>query len=270
MVLCFGFLVLAGARNSVTGNCVTVTVTEHNVSCHVSISKKRGRTPQTSNNSSHLLKITISHFSSSSFSFVVLTIMTTPSPRCMTNGLQRHCSLLYSRKGSYQAKKIFSYQSKTEHETPKILTAGFQPTDFTAQGVYMGSTFLEYPPRPLPQLDASALLDPKSYCRKSVFTSGTPSISGGEAARRLLNGRNLLLEIMRRELHSNNNSNNRGDGDRKIYVLRGHGVPTQLLQYHLDVANQWLQQHSSGGGLIRQRYHQLKVENRLGSFYVDR
>jgi hypothetical protein len=47
-------------------------------------------------------------------------------------------------------------------ESLSVLTQGFQPTAFTAEGVYIGSTYLAFPPQTLPEVDVSALtIDPK-------------------------------------------------------------------------------------------------------------
>mmetsp|Transcript_6985 Transcript_6985/g.15404 ORF Transcript_6985/g.15404 Transcript_6985/m.15404 type:complete len:602 (+) Transcript_6985:205-2010(+) len=50
---------------------------------------------------------------------------------------------------------------------------------------------------PLPLLDASPLLDPRSYSRKSAIPGGTVTVSGGDAARRLARGRVRLGDIVR-------------------------------------------------------------------------
>jgi len=123
--------------------------------------------------------------------------------------------------------------------TSAVLTKGFHPTGITEKGVYMGSTFLEIPPLPLPQLDASAMLDSKSYCRKTALPSGSTSISGLDAAKRLAQGKRHFLQTMEKELKKREES-------RRLYFLKGHGVPIQLLQYQLDTAFQWLErQHGT-------------------------
>lgn len=148
-------------------------------------------------------------------------------------------------------KKVRSSYSSSVLNDPPVLTRGFYPTDITNQGVYMGSTFLEHPPQPLPQLHASAFLDPKGYCRSSA--QATTTISGGDAARRLIRGKRNLVETMRKEIQEQQYV-------KKLYILKGHGVPDQVLNHLLDAAQQWLPMDA----------HEVAVQNLFGALNFDR
>lgn len=139
-------------------------------------------------------------------------------------------------------------------QEPPVVSEGFYPTATTNQGVYMGTTFLEYPPQPLPQLFATALLDPKTYCKQSA--SSTSTISGSDAARRLLRGKRNFWETMRHELVSKNNRE-----VQKMYLLQGHGVPVQLWRHLLDAAYTWLHH--------RDHVQELSVQNLFGANQFD-
>eukprot|EP00521_Asterionellopsis_glacialis_P007902 CAMPEP_0195288644 /NCGR_PEP_ID=MMETSP0707-20130614/5229_1 /TAXON_ID=33640 /ORGANISM="Asterionellopsis glacialis, Strain CCMP134" /LENGTH=365 /DNA_ID=CAMNT_0040348541 /DNA_START=103 /DNA_END=1200 /DNA_ORIENTATION=+ len=141
------------------------------------------------------------------------------------------------------------------HHTNGILSAGFQPTAITRNGVYVGSTFLEFPPCPLPELDVSALMDKRRYgLRAAAKYAGTRTkTNGSDAAIRLIQGQQKLLDTMQQEFEQSN---------RRYYMLKGHGVPTQLLQYHLDTAHNWFEQHVNA--------RELAVENVFGVLKADR
>lgn len=139
-------------------------------------------------------------------------------------------------------------------QDPPVISQGFYPTAITTNGVYMGSTFLEHPPETLPHLFASAILDPKTYCKQSA--SSTSTISGGDAARRLLRGKRNFRQTMRQELTS------RPKDVQKIYILQGHGVPVQLWEHILYVAQTWLQSEESA--------YEVSVQNVFGAFHFDR
>lgn len=78
----------------------------------------------------------------------------------------------------------------------------------------------------LPLVNASALLDTQHYCVRTA--SASTSRSGTEAARRLLRGKRELVHVLRDQLSVDHPSS---------FVLQGHGVPPQLLQYHVDLAD---------------------------------
>jgi len=137
---------------------------------------------------------------------------------------------------SNRDKQFFSQVEKLRsslHYDPPVLTKGFYPTAITKNGVYIGSTYLEFPSQSLPQLHASAVLDPKHFCRISAAPNAT--INGSDAAQRLIRGKRKLLETMREETKRQANKD-----ERKLYILRDHGVPIQLLQHHLNIADSWL------------------------------
>lgn len=88
----------------------------------------------------------------------------------------------------------------------------------------------------LPVMNASALLDPLKYCktssRLSFNRSGVNrSISGSDAARRLLRGKKDFI-LAARSLKS------------QPCLLEGHGVPPQLFQHCIDMADVLLLQYS--------------------------
>ena len=158
---------------------------------------------------------------------------------------------------SNRDKDFFSQLKKLKasfDQDPLVISEGFYPTAITTNGVYMGSTFLEHPPQPLPHLFASAILDPKTYCKQSA--SSTSTISGGDAARRLLRGKQNFRQTMQQELTL------RPKDVLKIYVLQGHGVPVQLWEHILQVAQTWLHSQESA--------YEVSVQNVFGAIHFDR
>jgi hypothetical protein len=109
----------------------------------------------------------------------------------------------------------------------------------------------------LSTIHAPALLNTKEYCLQSAKAATTKS--GTEAARRLLRGKKDVVKILRQHVVYPNTSYNNKDQQYRDqyhphntnnkdqlplpgpYTLTGHGVPTQLLQNHLDLAGQLLQ-----------------------------
>ena len=83
----------------------------------------------------------------------------------------------------------------------------------------------------------SPLLDPLNYCRKSAFFGGTPTRNGTAAARRLLEGKQKVVDELRDEILG------RAPRKPRPYAVVGHGVPKQLLQAHVDMASLLLIQH---------------------------
>eukprot|EP00980_Cylindrotheca_fusiformis_P026229 scaffold15521_cov119-Cylindrotheca_fusiformis.AAC.3 len=79
----------------------------------------------------------------------------------------------------------------------------------------------------LSSLDASSVLDPLSYCKTTAKTAQTHgvnrSISGTDAARRLLRGKKEFITTARRL--------------RAPTLLVGHGVPAALFQHCIDMAD---------------------------------
>ena len=87
----------------------------------------------------------------------------------------------------------------------------------------------------LPTLNASAILDPKGFCQHSA--SAATSKSGTDAAKRLLRGKYDLLNVMKLELQNKRRP--------KSFLLKGHGIPEQLLQNHLNLADALLKSHQN-------------------------
>ena len=85
----------------------------------------------------------------------------------------------------------------------------------------------------LPTLNAAAILDPRGYCQNSA--SAATSKSGTDAAKRLLRGKDELINVMKQELNKNRRPSS--------YLLKGHGIPEQLLQNHLNLADTLLRTH---------------------------
>jgi hypothetical protein len=142
---------------------------------------------------------------------------------------------------------FFSTTVKGNDESLSVLTQGFQPTSFSAEGVYIGSTYLTSPPQSLPELDVSALtIDP------NVFS--TDDQAAGSAKRAWEQKRRMLMDTMKTELSVDKES-------KKMYIMRNHGAPIQLLQHHLDIADQWLDEADS---------MELTVENLDGTMNMDR
>jgi hypothetical protein len=81
----------------------------------------------------------------------------------------------------------------------------------------------------LPQINASAWLDPSTYCR-----GGGKSIAGTVAARQLLHGKKDLMEVLGHAVYS---STSKIAQRLQSVAINGHGVPPQLLQHHIDSAD---------------------------------
>jgi len=109
---------------------------------------------------------------------------------------------------------------------------------------------------PFPILDASPLLDPSGYCRSSARPSGTTTISGGDAARRLSDGRRMCVDLLGGGRLTNYHGPVGAEDDccdnnyfscssfpppppaeLRAFALSGHGVPPQLLRDHVDCAD---------------------------------
>lgn len=124
-----------------------------------------------------------------------------------------------------------------------ILKPGFQPTGINKDGVYLGSTFLMLSPHTLPELDVSPLLNKKVFTRKVGS-----SINGNDAAMRLSKAKNELREVIHQELEEpyDATSINSSAGEvKKMYIMRRHGVPNQMLQHLVTVADQWLEEKNA-------------------------
>lgn len=88
-------------------------------------------------------------------------------------------------------------------------------------------------------LNASPLLDPLKYC--SSGSSDEPNDHSNnkndsrDKARVLLRGKQSFLEVMKGEVKNTRRP--------RAYALTGHGVPKQLLQDHIDMADRLLSHH---------------------------
>eukprot|EP00804_Cyclotella_cryptica_P011013 CCRYP_017492-RA/>CCRYP_017492-RA protein AED:0.02 eAED:0.02 QI:161/1/1/1/1/1/2/511/454 len=96
----------------------------------------------------------------------------------------------------------------------------------------------------LPILNASVILAPGQYCKKS-------SKSGAHAAQRLVTGRRSFEQVMLNELFADTDGSDAADNGnrnpvikeervRKLYVLVGHGVPNSLLEHFVSTGREWL------------------------------
>lgn len=85
-------------------------------------------------------------------------------------------------------------------------------------------------------INASPLLDPNDFCKKSAAHGGTYSRNGTLAAKRLLEGKKRVMEELRGDVLK---STKKGRKPPRAYAIIGHGVPKQLLQSHVTMAD-WL------------------------------
>ena len=133
----------------------------------------------------------------------------------------------------------FTYDSKRHHRTSIVDNGGNLQNTFDS------------PRLSLPVLNASALLDPLAYCKSSAKTAHTHgvnrSISGTDAARRLLRGKKELL-IAARSL-------------RTPAMIEGHGVPKQLFQHCIDMADAFLLQY--GEDVVECTFHNYYPASKL-------
>ena len=101
----------------------------------------------------------------------------------------------------------------------------------------------------LQSMDASALLDPLSFCKGSTKSSRSMkhgSRNGNDAARRLLRGRKDLL-IAARKLNN------------APILLRGHGVPPALFQHCVDMADALLRNY--GPDVVECSFNNHRTKN---------
>jgi hypothetical protein len=85
-------------------------------------------------------------------------------------------------------------------------------------------------------VNVSPLLDPNDFCKKSAAHGGTYSRNGTLAARRLLEGKKMVLEELRGDVLKSSKKQRKPP---RTYAIIGHGVPKQLLQSHVTMAD-WL------------------------------
>lgn len=139
---------------------------------------------------------------------------------------------------------------KSEPAVGNKISFSHFPSNSKEQGSYKfrGPPFLIPPERTrlwaasgLWTANVSPLMDPAEYCRKSAFYSGSPSRNGTLAARRLLEGKEKITDELRGSIARQSRRRNRGPP--RAYALQGHGVPKQLLQAHVDMADSLLTFH---------------------------
>jgi hypothetical protein len=103
----------------------------------------------------------------------------------------------------------------------------------------------------LPTIHVDALLDPKTYCRRTAFLGGAPTKNGVAAMKRLLQGKNHALKVLRREVHRGSSRNRLPNA----YACFGHGVPHQLLQDHINLAESLLSYHDGAAEISCRNMH---------------
>jgi hypothetical protein len=144
-------------------------------------------------------------------------------------------------------KRLDGIAGSPELAIPKlmpILKPGFQPTGTNKDGVFVGSTFLMLSPQTLPELDCAPVLNKTLFTRKI----GT-SKHGSDAAIRLYKAKNELKQVILQELATEDKTNFQGSWSagqvKKMYIMRRHGVPNQLLQHLITVADRWLEEKNA-------------------------
>eukprot|EP01082_Thalassiosira_pseudonana_P002380 g2381.t1 g2381 contig11:1353478-1354653(-) len=125
-----------------------------------------------------------------------------------------------------------------------FLTPGYQQntTTITTKDAFNNTA--------LPILDASVILSPGRYVKKSFPRSSNKwSTSGVDAAQRLVDGRREFVHVVEKELFGDINdsvdrdSGGGNDDERgfsKLYRLSGHGIPNSLLWHLMSVGREWL------------------------------
>ena len=126
----------------------------------------------------------------------------------------------------------------------------------------------------LPAVDASALLDPRKYCKTSAnilagnaaVTHGvSKSISGTDAARRLLRGKKEFVDAVRSQLldgHADSDKRENSSGvsnqNRSSHaaLLEGTNVPPQLFQHAIDMADALLVHYGNAAECTFHNYYQ--------------
>jgi hypothetical protein len=118
----------------------------------------------------------------------------------------------------------------------------------------------------LPIINASSLLQTKAYCVQSA--SSYTNKSGTAAAHRLLRGQQDFLQVLRKLVHNTTN------GESQPFILQGHGIPTQLLQEHVDLADALLRHHSDAASCSFHHHpredENNNIENNDSPSWLDR
>ena len=120
----------------------------------------------------------------------------------------------------------------------------------------------------LPAVDATVLLDPKKFSKassKAAMTHGVSrSIDGADAARRVLRGKKEFVHAVRSQLlyvGNKRRGNSRSSIPAKAALLHGHGVPPQLIQHFVDMADSLLSIYGSAAECSFHNYNY----NRIGT-----
>jgi hypothetical protein len=126
----------------------------------------------------------------------------------------------------------------------------------------------------LPAVDASALLDPRTYCKSSAnvlagnaaVTHGvSKSISGTDAARRLLRGKKEFVNAVRSQLLDGHADSDKGGNSSGVSnqnrsshaaLLEGTNVPHQLFQHAIDMADALLVHYGNAAECTFHNYYQ--------------
>jgi len=134
-------------------------------------------------------------------------------------------------------KQASTTTTTTQQQQPQLLTHNNSHSDLCAPSHNFDISPTSYRgTKMLPMLDASPLMNPTQYCRISGLKGGTASVNGADAAVRLLKGRNALMKTIHENLLHE-------IGHSKPFILKGHGMPSELLQDHIDLADTILSSH---------------------------
>jgi len=109
-------------------------------------------------------------------------------------------------------------------------------------------------------VNVSPFLDPQDFCKKSAFYEDTLSRNGTLAARRLLQGKERVLETLMENILQSTSANKQRPKPRS-YAIAGHGVPKQLLQAHIDMADCLLREYKNAA--------EIAFKNSTGQLSVD-
>lgn len=129
-------------------------------------------------------------------------------------------------------------------------------------------------------VNVSPFLDPEDYSKKSSFFGASPTKDGTLAAIRLNQGKKTLVELLQDNIKEHNrkqqtksSKENNAGVEPRSFVIIGHGVPKQLLQQHVDMADFLLKyftnasyisfKNNSGGDLERMEVYPKKGKRTL-------
>ena len=147
--------------------------------------------------------------------------------------------------------KNYESSQLTNQVLPVIQTSSYYYHSRRNRTLDETSSTLSAPRLALPVMNASAILDPLSYCKTSAKTAHTHGvnrgISGTDAARRLLRGKKDFLVTAR--------------GLRVPALLEGHGVPPQLFQHCIDMGDFFLRKY--GEDVVECTFHNYNSASKL-------